>query len=131
MTNKLFGASLIGCAFLIFFSCTKEVIDISTPDPLPTDTTDTSAISFCDTITYGTHITDFLNTHCTTCHVAGGSGPGDFTNYSEIKSELDQGDLEEKVFDPNTGSPMPPGEGLTTEEKDRLQCWIDAGGPNN
>ncbi len=122
MTNKLFGASLIGCAFLIFFSCTKEV----------TDTTDTSAISFCDTITYGTHITDFLNTHCTTCHVAGGSGPGDFTNYSEIKSELDQGDLEEKVFDPNTGSPMPPpGGGLTTEEKDRLQCWIDAGGPNN
>ena len=124
MTNKLFGASLIGCAFLIFFSCTKEVIDISTPD--------TSAISFCDTVTYGTHITDFLNTHCTTCHVAGGSGPGDFTNYSEIKSELDQGDLEEKVFDPNTGSPMPPpGGGLTTEEKDRLQCWIDAGGPNN
>ena len=121
MTNKLFGASLIGCAFLIFFSCTKEV----------TDTTDTSAISFCDTITYGTHITDFLNTHCTTCHVAGGIGPGDFTNYSEIKSELDQGDLEEKVFDPNTCSPMPPCGGLTTEEKDRLQCWIDAGGPNN
>ncbi len=126
MINKIFVGFLLISVYLVLFSCTKEVIDISTPD-----TTDTAAVKFCDTITYSKHIKNTLSSHCTLCHVAGGSGPGDFTNFGEVEFAIDSRGLEDRVLDPNALSPMPPRGGMTDEEKDQLKCWIDAGAPNN
>jgi hypothetical protein len=125
-SNHLLAIALL-LIFGTMFSCSKEFIDIS--DPEPVDTVDTNMVDPCDTITYGVHITNLLNSNCTICHITGGTRPTDFTQYSVVKDNIDK--IEEYVLDPNSAIVMPPVPGLSNEEKERLQCWIDAGGPNN
>ncbi len=83
------------------------------------------------TIYYGTDILPIMNANCVSCHSAGGtgSGPGDYTLYSDIKAADMK--IKNRIFDKN--SPMPPAGStpLTSDQLSKLNCWIGQGAPNN
>jgi len=65
------------------------------------------------------------------CHVSG-FFEGDYTNYDDIKAQVDEGvfkvELEEGTMPPmNTAGPKE----LTDTERNTLLCWIEDGAPNN
>ncbi len=96
--------------------------------PLPPET-------FCDSldVSYNLHVKPLAESACANsigCHVSGGSGPGDFTNY-QILSGVSQSvktRIELPVSDPLH---MPLGATLTQEELAIFLCWIEDGAPNN
>ena len=63
------------------------------------------------------------------CH-GGGSSIADLTQYAELKKRADNGVLRKNVLElgimPPTGH-----EPLTSQEKDKLKCWLDNGAPND
>lgn len=96
--------------------------------PVPPET-------FCDSldVSYNLHVKPLAETACANsigCHVAGGSGPGDFTNYQALSgvSQTVKTRLELPVGAPGH---MPEGGTLTQEELDIFICWIEDGAPNN
>ena len=87
----------------------------------------------CDSlnVVYNDTIKSIINLHCAIpyCHVTG-FGPGDWTDYSQLKERVDNGKFEQFIFATNPFMPAG-GDTLTQEELDKLQCWVDAGAPNN
>jgi uncharacterized membrane protein len=102
---------------LIVVSCTFENVK-----PLPVGCT--------STIFYATDIVPLMNNYCVSCHYAGGSGPGDYTLYSDVKAAVDNDKIKNRVFTlkdmPQAGSPQ-----CTADELGKLKCWLDQGAPNN
>lgn len=86
----------------------------------------------CDvsSVTYATDIVPIINTSCATsgCHVAGGSGPGDFTTYTGLKAKVNNGSFENRVL---VQKNMPPSGPLSDCTEAKLQKWIDDGALNN
>lgn len=85
----------------------------------------------CDSIgTFADNVKPILDGNCSIsgCHVAGGSGPGLFENYDQVKSFVDNGRLEERVLVQRN---MPPSGALTDCQLQLIQTWIDDGAPNN
>lgn len=86
----------------------------------------------CDTteISFSTDVTPIINSSCATtnCHVSGGSGPGDFTQFGDLKAKVDDSSFVNRVIEQRT---MPPGTPLTDCEIQILQAWLDAGATNN
>lgn len=86
----------------------------------------------CDVsaITYTNDVLPIINTSCATagCHVSGGTGSGDFTNYTELKAKVDNGSFENRVLIQKN---MPPSTPLTDCELQILQAWVDNGALNN
>ncbi|MFL5764570.1 MAG: hypothetical protein ACJ77K_11565 [Bacteroidia bacterium] len=86
----------------------------------------------CSVMSFSTDIQPIINAKCATagCHVSGGTGPGDFTLYLDLKGKIDGGIFKHRVFDlkdmPQAGSPP-----LTEDEIHRLKCWVEQGAPNN
>jgi len=103
---------LIPVAFIILYSCKKEVYD-TTPD-----TNDPA----CDTISYLKHTKPIFGQKCISCHIAGGVGPGDYTILANIQK--DKFKIKEQAV---TNSIMPQGGSLTEQEKYLLGKWIDCG----
>ena len=81
----------------------------------------------CNMVTYSQTIKPLFETHCVSCH-ATGSGDGALSNHAEVKVYVDNGKLKDEVL---TSQGMPVGSSFTSEELGQIQCWIDAGGPNN
>lgn len=86
----------------------------------------------CDVsnVTYSNDVVAIINSSCATtgCHVAGGSGPGDFTNYNELKAKVDNNTFQTRVLIDKT---MPPSAPLSDCELSILQTWVDNGALNN
>ena len=86
----------------------------------------------CDTseVTFSADVNPIINSSCATtnCHASGGSGPGDFTQFDELKAKVDDGSFVNRVIEQQT---MPPGTPLTDCELQTLQAWLDAGATNN
>ena len=101
--------------FLFVFSCTKEV---GTLKPVEID---------CSKVTYGNDINPIISSKCTKCHV-GSFVYGDFTSYPDLKARVDNGRFKLWVIDTKL---MPPSGPLSTVELKKIQCWLDAGAPNN
>ena len=82
------------------------------------------------TIFYATDIAPLMSSYCVSCHYAGGSGPGDYSLYTDIKAAVDNGKINNRVFIlkdmPQAGSAQ-----LTPDELGKLRCWLDQGAPNN
>ncbi len=82
------------------------------------------------TMFYATDIKPIIDSKCVTCHISGGSGTGDFTNFNELNEKINTGIFNTKVFIlkdmPQSGSPQ-----LTEDELGKLSCWLDQGAPNN
>lgn len=109
-TRLLFSAGLL----LFVFSCSKEMGD-------PKVEVD------CSQVTFSNDIVPILNTHCVSCHT-GSFSQGDFTNYSGIKPRADNGKVKQWAVDSKL---MPPSGPLPPSEIKKIQCWLDAGAPNN
>lgn len=109
-----------------YTSCKKEKGDLDTPD------------AFCDTLNvkYNDTIKKIITTTCATtvsCHIDMGSGPGNFSSYSDLKAAVDDGSFSHWVFN-SPASPMPPtyvSKQLSDCEKQQLRRWINMGAPNN
>jgi len=63
------------------------------------------------------------------CHTAGSSLPN-LSNYSILKTWVDNGRVQANIFDLKI---MPPAAAvpLTDSEKKILKCWLDDGAPQN
>jgi hypothetical protein len=101
------------CALLIS-SCKKE-----------TFTTDcTSAAK-----SFAADVSPIAQTTCATssgCHASGSNkGPGALINYAQISGS--KSSIKSQV----ASGAMPPGNSLTSAQKNAIICWIDAGALNN
>ena len=86
----------------------------------------------CDTTlyTFSGRIKSIIDVNCATstgCHAAG-SAYGNFTNYSGVKIEVDNGLFESNVL---IGKTMPPGSPLPACERAVIKKWLDGGALNN
>lgn len=81
----------------------------------------------CTTVTYTGTIKPLFDSRCLACNGAG-SGDGSITNYAQTKTYVDNGKLKLTVL---TMLSMPQGSTLTADQLGQVQCWVDAGAPNN
>jgi hypothetical protein len=86
----------------------------------------------CDSanVTWSGTVLPLMQTRCAVpgCHVPGGFGPGDFNQYANVKTVVDNGRFQAEVIQAGT---MPPSGKLGACDIQKLQAWIDAGAPNN
>ena len=90
----------------------------------------------CDsiTVTFQSDILSIMNTYCTFsgCH-SYGSGVGNFSNYSGVKSKIGNGQLENRVLNlkdmPPTYSPGP--KSINNDDLQKIECWIKDGALDN
>src|ERR1051326_6621394 len=78
---------------------------------------------------YNANIKPIISAHCLSsgCHGTG-SANGDFTTYAGLKAAADNGQLDSRVLrDKN----MPPSGALSTDDRDRIKCWLNNRSPNN
>ena len=61
------------------------------------------------------------------CHNAGSTN-GDFNTYAGLKTSADNGSLNKKVVQDKS---MPPTGSLSQDDRNKIQCWVSAGAPNN
>ena len=86
----------------------------------------------CDTtaVSFNKDIFPIIQINCTVtgCHKAGGTAPGTFENYNQIKAKVDDGDFKNRVL---ISQDMPPGVPLTDCQISHITKWLDDGAPNN
>lgn len=91
--------------------------------------------SFCDTVNveYSASISTIIETKCAIpgCHVAGGSGTGNFTEFNQLMVQVNNGRLLPSIRREATAIPMPPSGGLRDCEIRQIELWVDAGAQNN
>lgn len=94
--------------------------------------------SFCDTVnvTYSGAIEPIIIAKCATpgCHVAGGSGSGDFTTYAGVIAKIqNNGPFLASVRSSPDAIPMPPSGStqLRSCEVRKIELWIAAGALND
>ncbi len=102
---------------ILFYSCTyrKEFVEPKC---------ETENLQFSSGI-----INEIVQTKCaiTGCHISGGSGTGDFTKYTQLKSAVDNGSFGQQVF---VTKKMPQSGSLTDCQLSQLQAWVNNGAPN-
>jgi hypothetical protein len=78
---------------------------------------------------YSAHIKPIISTSCAIpgCHVAG-FADGDFTSYSGVKASIDAGKFQKAVLYKKN---MPESGPLPLEERQKINCWIEDGAPDN
>jgi hypothetical protein len=123
MNKKVFLIGFSSLFFLFYFSCTKE-------KGKPSSTSGVTQ-SFCDSLNvkFSTDINPLIQSNCALpgCHNATAAGGVDFTpGYSSI----DTSRIRARVLDGNP-SFMPPGNPLPTIDRQKIECWLKAGAPNN
>jgi hypothetical protein len=90
--------------------------------------------AYCDTtdVTFNSNIEPIIQRSCAVpgCHVPGGDGNGDFTQFPEILEKVENGSFLNSVK--GTGDiPMPPNDPLGACEIRQIELWIADGAPNN
>ena len=86
----------------------------------------------CDVtdVSFSNDIMPILNASCATvgCHIAGGSGNGEFMNYTQVFTKVENGSLMNRVV---VLGDMPPSGALTDCQISHFEQWINDGAPNN
>lgn len=101
-------------SLLLFLACSK-----SKPEPQPCDGTAKG---------FTADVNPVIQTHCNQpgCHASGSvNGPGPITNYAQVFNARSV--IREAI---RTGL-MPQNSTLSTEERNKIICWIDSGAPEN
>lgn len=117
---------LLGLSACSFNNIEEDLLPVVEVDP-------------CDSIpaTFATDIVPIIETSCSEaglgqCHAAG-SPRGDFTTYAGLKIDVDNGKFNTRVLEvkdmPASFSTGP--QSLTPAQLETIQCWIDAGAPDN
>lgn len=105
-------------AMCVSISCTKPIISSNhsfTP-------------SCSGTKLFAVDVKPLVTSFCATsgCHDAGSKkGPGALTSYAQISAS------KSAIRSSIVSGSMPRGTSLTTDQKNAIICWIDAGGLNN
>ena len=84
-----------------------------------------------ENVTYNANLKALLDFRCgnDACHSATSTrGLTDYTNYVNLKSALDVGRFQRRVFEYRD---MPHNQTLTPCEMDQIQAWVDQGYPEN
>lgn len=114
---------------MVLASCTNDKLE---DNPI--------ACSINNPATYDVEIVTIINNNCaySGCHVTGGGAPGDYGSYSGLTTAINSGNFKSRVItqreDPNLGMPPNYATGpmdLSPSELELIQCWIDAGYPEN
>ncbi|NNF01153.1 MAG: hypothetical protein HKN22_00570 [Bacteroidia bacterium] len=107
----------------IFSSCYYDIEEELYP---------TGSTSNCDTtaLSYIADIRPIIDAKCATsgCHVAGGSGPGDYTVYANLFTVVQNGKLRERVLNLQN---MPPSGALSSCDQLKIEHWINNGAKQN
>lgn len=121
---KLFSVFIIVVTLIIVTACAKDVG--LNPDLV------IKSVNICDSVTFDKNIKPIIINKCVSCHNStGGPGNGDFQTdtYTGIKQKVDNGAFKNRVVIlhdmPQGGPPLP------QNEIDLINCWLDAGAPNN
>jgi len=118
---RILGLVILCSSCLYFTACDEEE-----PNPM----------GVCDTInaTYNGDVKAIINGSCAVvgCHDGDGNyvpaGSENFTTFDGLMENLDNGNFNTEVLINNT---MPPGVALEDSDIEILQCWKDAGFPEN
>ncbi|WP_027418727.1 hypothetical protein [Crocinitomix catalasitica] len=88
--------------------------------------------SECDVtdVSFSEDIMPIINASCATvgCHIAGGSGNGEFINYAQVFTKVENGSLMNRVV---TLRDMPPSGSLTDCQIEHFEQWINDGALDN
>ncbi len=95
-------------------SCKKE-------DDAPACTVPNPAV-----LRYTSNMKAIIDEYCISCHSGNGPGPGNYTTYEGIESDLHNGDVLETVVIKKT---MPQGFVMPQAKIDSINCWIQNGHP--
>jgi hypothetical protein len=91
--------------------------------------------NFCDTtsVGYAADILPIVQANCALsgCHVAGGSGTGNFTTYAALKAQVDNGRLLPSINQESNATAMPPDGRLSDCEINKFTLWVQQGAPQN
>ena len=95
-----------------------------------------SAFAPCDTVanpTFTNNILPLVNDKCNGCHRNASTGGNILlTNYTQIKTQVDNGKFLGSVMHNSGYQPMPKNSSqLNSCQLDMIQTWINAGAPNN
>lgn len=84
----------------------------------------------CDTamVTFSGSIQPILSRNCATPGCHNGNAPGNFTNFSEFESAVNNGKIRERVL---VQKNMPPSGPLNACDQAKLDKWIRSGAQNN
>lgn len=111
--------SMVTIAAITLMACSKSNTTTS-QNFTPTCTT---------TKTFAADARPVFTTSCATavgCHAAGSaSGPGELTTYTQIFN------ARSAIRSSVANGSMPPGGGLSNDQKNAILCWIDRGAPND
>lgn len=87
--------------------------------------------SFCDTVntTYANTIEPIIQGNCAVpgCHVTGGTGTGDFTQFNTVLEKVNNGSLLTLI----KAGTMPPSAPLRSCQIAQIEKWIANGAQNN
>ena len=111
-----FNNQLITLLFGILFASCLTNVEEPEVDPGPIDP--------CEDITYSTNVKPIIDSSCIQCHGSGGNFPN-LTTYSGVSSNA------AIVKNAVVSGRMPQGGSLTQEQIKAIECWVDAGAPNN
>jgi uncharacterized membrane protein len=98
----------------ISFSCSNEDIDPATCNGT--------------TFSFATDVKPIIDSKCAIsgCHGTGsGNGPGALTSYAAISQSKNQ------ISAAVSSGIMPKGSSLTSDQKNKILCWIQSGAMNN
>ncbi len=115
--NKLVYIIMV-FGILLVISCGKDD-DGKTPIDTTID---------CNTITYSGNISSMINSNCATAGCHNGGALGDFSTHAGLVGIATDGKMASRVL---TIQDMPPAGGLTSLQLGQIQCWINAGAPDN
>lgn len=127
--SKLRAMKYLVCALSFFgvallYSCVKDKGSIPVEDIL----------SKCDSlnVTYSATVQPIINAKCAIpgCHTATGGNNIPLATYTQVKAKVDNGSFRNRVL-VIANMPPAPLAPLPADEKEKLQCWLDAGAPNN
>ena len=83
---------------------------------------DTTVVGFTPTCSgtqsYLVDVNPLLQTYCVGCH-------SQYSSYTKVKSDVSA------IRSYIVNGSMPKGTSLTSDQKNKIVCWIDAGAPNN
>lgn len=83
----------------------------------------------CDKeISYKDDIVPIINTYCVSCHAANNGAIGDFSTYTGLKTDADNGMLNMRVL---VLKDMPQLTPMDDELRNKISCWIKQGARNN
>ncbi len=85
-----------------------------------------------ENITFSQEIWPILESTCRGCHQGARAAKGiRITNYTQVKSMVDDGSLEGTVYHLGGYSPMPPGGQVDSCSMQKLRIWIEEGALDN